>query len=116
MPPATAAHLLDPPSRLERSDQHGGRLTLRLADEVEARMDAVGEVDVSPRRRAEERRRSRREPYVCMACGIVALVALGLDDDTAHSAVQERAADQIARDRVYGAFEEPPVEQGAWSS
>ena len=41
---------------------------------------------------------------------VVALVALGLDDDAAATAVEEGAADQLAGDRVDRAVKEIPAE------
>ena len=45
--------------RLERADQHRGADALRLADDVEQRVDAVGAVDVGAARRPEQHVRAR---------------------------------------------------------
>ena len=51
---------LEAGGRLERADQHRRRLALRLGDEVEQAVDAVGEVDVGAAGRAEEDLGARR--------------------------------------------------------
>src|SRR5215207_3632434 len=43
---APSPHLGEPNGRLERADQHGAGAALRLADEVEAPVNAVGTVDI----------------------------------------------------------------------
>ena len=45
-----------------------------------------------------------------MAGGVVGLVALGLDDEAAAAFVEERAADQVAGDRVDRALEKVALE------
>ena len=107
---APGAHLLEPARRLEGADQHRRRLALGLGDEVEQAVDPVGEVDVGAARRAEEGLGPRREAGEGVAGGVVALVALGLDDRAAAPLVEEPAADQLARDLVDGALEEGRVQ------
>lgn len=63
-------------------------------------MDPVGEVDVGVAGRAEEDLGALGEADVGVAGGVVGLVALGLDDDAAAAFVEERAADEVAGDRV----------------
>src|SRR5215204_6135246 len=58
--PAPLAHRLEPGRRLERPDQHGAGAALRLADEVQAPVDAVGAVDIGIARRSEHDGVSRR--------------------------------------------------------
>ncbi len=70
----------EPGGRLEGPDQHRGGVALRLGDEVEQAVDAVGEVDVGSPGRAEEGLRARRQADEGVAGRVVALVALGLDD------------------------------------
>ncbi len=113
--PAAAAHEVDPPGRLERADEDRGGAALGLADGVQQAVDAVGEVDVGAARRAEERRGARREPDVGVARRVVALVALGLDDHSAHAVDQELTADEVARDLVHRPLEEGRA-QGAHRS
>ena len=48
--PRRAPHRLQAGGRLERPDQHRGRLALGFGDEVEQAVDAVGEVDVGAAR------------------------------------------------------------------
>lgn len=45
-----------------------------------------------------------------MAGGVVGLVALGLDDDAAAAFIEERAADEVAGDRVDRAIKEVALE------
>ena len=104
--PAALAHAVDPPGRLERADQHRGGGAVGLADGVEHAVDAVGEIDVGMAGRAEDRRRARRQPDVGVAGGVVALVALALDDHPADAVDAELAADQLASDLVHRAVEE----------
>ncbi len=103
---APRPHRLELSGRLERPDQHRRRLALGLGDEVEQRVDAVGEVDVGAAGWAEEDLGAIGETDVGVAGGIVALVALGLDDDPAAAREEEPAADQLAGDQVNRAIEE----------
>src|SRR4051794_41378579 len=59
---APAPHRLEARRRLDRPDQHGAGAALRLADEVQAPMDAVGAVDIGVARRAEHHGIARRLP------------------------------------------------------
>ena len=108
---ATAvAHRFDPPARLERADQDGGGLALRLGDRVQQAVDAVGEVDVGRARRAPEDLAAGSRAAVGVAGGVVAVIALGLDDRAADAVVAQRAADQVAGDVMDRAREEALVE------
>lgn len=69
-------------------------------------MDPVGEVDVGAPGRAEEDPGSLGEADEGVAGGVVALVALGLDDRAAAALEEQPAADQLAGDLVDGALEE----------
>ena len=71
------------------------------ADEVEQAVDAVGEVDVGAAGRAEEDLGAVGEADVGVAGGVVALVALGLDDGAADSR-RRRAGSRSARGRRRG--------------
>ncbi len=73
-------------------------------------MDPVGEVHVGVSGRPEQRRGSLRQPDIRVAGGIVALVALALDDHPADAVEQQRAADQVAGDVVDRAIEEAGVQ------
>ena len=95
-----------PVGRLEGADQDRRRLALGFADGVEQAVDPVGEVDVGAAGRAEEDLGARGEADVGVAGGIVAVVALGLDDRAAAAPVEEPAADQLAGDLVDRAVEE----------
>jgi hypothetical protein len=73
-------------------------------------VDPVGEVDVGDARRPEEDPGALGEADVSVAGGVVGLVALRLDDDSAAALVEEGAADQLAGDRVDRAVVEVPAE------
>jgi hypothetical protein len=73
-------------------------------------VDAVREVDVGTTRRPEQDLGPRGEPDVGVTGGIVALVALGLDDGAAAAFEEEPAADQLTGDVVDRALEERPLE------
>ena len=73
-------------------------------------MDPVGEVDVGEAGRAEEDAGPLGQADIGVAGGVVGVVALGLDDDAAATAVEEGAADQLAGDRVDRAVEKLPAE------
>ena len=111
-PPRRLAHLRQPVGRLERPDQHRRRFALGLGDEVEQAVDPVGEVDVGAARRAEQDLGPLGEADVGVAGGVVALVALGLDDHAAAALVEEAAADQIAGHVVDRAVEELEAQPG----
>ena len=100
-----------PVGRLERPDQDRGGAALRLGDGVQQAVDAVGEVHVGAARWPEQRRRARGQADVGMTGGVVALVALRLDDHPAGAAEAELTADQIARDLVHGPLEEVRVQR-----
>jgi hypothetical protein len=99
--------------RLQRPDQDRGSLALGFGDGVEEAVDPVGEVDVGVAGRAEEDPGPLGEADIGVAGRIVGLVALGLDDGAAAAPVEERAADQVAGDRVDRAVEEVALEAGA---
>jgi hypothetical protein len=69
-------------------------------------VDAVREVHIGTAGRSEERRGAGREADVGVTGGVVALIALGLDDDPAGPTNAKLAADQLPRHRVHGAIEE----------
>lgn len=96
--------------RLERPDQHRRRIALGFGDGVQQAVDPVGEVDVGVARRPEEDLGALGQADVGVAGGIVGLVALGLDDDAAAAFVEQRAADQVAGDRVNGTVEKVALE------
>ena len=87
-----------PQRRLQRPDQHRRRAALRLADGVQQAVDPVGEVDVRAPGRAEQRRGACGEPDVGVTGGVVALIALGLDDHPA-DAVEPAARSRSGRAR-----------------
>jgi hypothetical protein len=97
-------------SRFQRPDQYRGRLTLGFGDRVEQAVDPVGEVNVGVAGRAEEDPGSLSQADVGVAGGVVGLVALGLDDDAAAAFVEERAADEVAGNRVNAAVEKVALE------
>jgi hypothetical protein len=63
--------------------------------------------------RAEEDPGPLGQPNVGVAGGVVALVALGLDDGAAAAVEEEAAADEVAADVVDGAVEEVAPEAPA---
>ncbi len=98
---AASPHLLDAGGRLQRPDQHRRRLALRFGDGVEQAVDAVGEVDVGAPRRPEEDLGAIGEADVGVAGGVVALVALGLDDRRRRR-LRRRAGSRPGRGRRRG--------------
>jgi len=62
-------------------------------------VDSVGEVDVGAAGRTEEDLGAIGEANVGVAGGVVALVALGLDDRASAAGEEEPAADQLAATR-----------------
>jgi hypothetical protein len=73
-------------------------------------VDPVGEVDVGVAGWAEEDLGALGQADVGVAGGVVRLVALGLDDDAAAAFVEQRAADQVAGDRVDRTIKEVALE------
>ena len=74
-------HERDALDRLQRANQHGGRMPLGFGDRVDQVMDAVIQIDVGKARRSIERRVAAGRPRRRMAGGIAfADVRLGLDD------------------------------------
>ncbi|MDX6604754.1 MAG: hypothetical protein QOF23_1263 [Solirubrobacterales bacterium] len=76
-------------------------------------MDPVGEVDIGAAGRSEEDAGAFGQADVGVAGGVVALVALGLDDGAAAAVEEEGAADEVAGDLVDGALEEVAPEAPA---
>lgn len=69
-------------------------------------MDPVGEVDVGPSGWAEEDLGAIGEADVGVTGGVVAVIALGLDDRAAGAGEEEPAADEVVGDGVDRAVEE----------
>jgi hypothetical protein len=88
-----------PDQRRDRSYQHRLAVTGRPGHDVEHLMDAVAQVHVADAAGAEHHRRAsgRAEPGVAREV-VGPDVGLGLDDHPGAAAVDERAADQPARD------------------
>jgi hypothetical protein len=103
---AAGSHLLDSVGRLQRPDQDCGGVALGFGYRVEEAVDSVGEVDVGSAGWAEEDPGALGQADVGVAGGVVGVVALGLDDDTATAFVEERAADQVTGDVMDRAVEE----------
>ncbi len=105
--------------RFERSDQDCCGVALGFGDCVKEAVDSVGEVDVGVAGRAEEDLGALGQAYVGVAGGVVGLVALGLDDDSAAAFVEEGAADQVAGNVVDGPVEELALqalqERSSWT-
>ena len=108
---AADRHLLEPVQRLERADQHRRPDPVLLAHGVQERVDAVGEVDVGPARRAVEHLCARRHAGVGMAGRLGEVVGLGLDDAAADALVTQVAADHLAGDLHHGAVVEGRLER-----
>src|SRR5204862_1700132 len=102
---AALLHRLDAGERLERPDQNRVRDALRLADEVETPVDAVGAVDVRVAGRAEHRRVALRPAAVAVSRRILVVVGLDLDDHAADPVDVELRADELRRDLVDTALE-----------
>ena len=100
-----------PATRFESPQQDAGADALRLADQVDAEVHAVGEVDVEVARAVRTSRRCARPAAIARGSGVVLAVGLGLDDAPAGAAEKERAADQVARDVEGGAREEGLLER-----
>src|SRR4029078_5814480 len=73
------AHPLQPVRRLERADQNRARRALRLADEVEAPVDAVGAVDVRVAGRPEHHGVPLGAAAKAVAGRVLVVVGLNLD-------------------------------------
>ena len=110
-PAAPLPHRRQSDARLERPDQHRGRVPIALGDRVQHAVDPVGDVDVGQPRRAEEDLVASGAAAEGVTGGIVAVVALGLDDHPAAITEQQGAADQLPRHPVHGAGEERGVER-----
>ena len=108
---APAAHGGEAMRRRERADQHRAGDARRLADEIEAPMDAVGAVDIGIAGRAEHDGIARGRPAKRVRRRIGVVIGLDLDDDAADAIEQERRTDQLGRDRVHAAGEEGSAEQ-----
>ena len=106
--PAPGAHRLEPLRRLERANEHRARDAFLLADEVEAPVDAVRAVHVRVTGRAEHRLVPRRTPAEAVRGGVLLVVGLDLDDDTADAVHEERRPDELGCHLVHA-----PCEKGA---
>ncbi len=103
---AALSHRFQAMGWLQGPDQDCGGIALRFGDRVEQAVDAVGEVDVGVAGRSEQDPGALGKTNVGVAGGIVGVVTLGLDDDTATSLVEKRATDQVSGDSVDRSVEE----------
>ena len=108
---ATCPHQIEAGERLERADEHRVRDSLRLADEVEAPVHAVGAVDVRATRRAEHRRVAIGAAAVAVRGRIFVVIRLDLDDPPADAVDVQLGTDQLRRHVV-----DAPVEERALQS
>src|SRR5438309_6801833 len=81
-PPAHGRKTL---GRGKRPDQHGARRAFRLANKIQAPMDAVGTIDVGVSRRTEHDRVALSGAAEAVRGGIGVMIGLDLDDDAAHA-------------------------------
>jgi len=83
---AAPSHHVDALERIERANQHRGRRSVRLGDDVHEIVNAVIEVDVRVTGDAVERLVAQRRAGRGMARGIgLPNVGLDLDDDAARA-------------------------------
>jgi len=98
--PTPTPHRSKPGGRLQFPDQHGAGRAFRLADKVQAPVDAVGPVDIGVPRRPEHHRIARRDPAKGVARGIPrAAVSLDLDDASGDARGRE-LADEHAKKAI----------------
>ena len=108
--PAPRAHRVETLGRLEGANQDRARHSLRLADEVEAPVDAVGAVDVRVAGRAEHRSVAGGPTPVAVRRRVLVVVGLDLDDRPAHAVDEERRSHELGRHLVHRAFEEASLQ------
>lgn len=103
---AAPAHEWQTGCWLERPDQDGAGRAGRLADEVQAPVNAIGAIDVGVARRAEHDRIACRRPAKAVRGRIGVMIRLDFDQPPADPIEEERRPDQVARDLVNAAAEE----------
>src|SRR5712691_3530494 len=108
---AAPAHGGKPERRRECADQDGAGDAFRLADEIEAPVDAVGAVDIGVTGRTEHHRVARGAAVEGMRRGVALVIGLDLDDDAVGTSERERRADELGRYRMNAAGEEFSAEQ-----
>src|SRR5687768_3134911 len=100
------SHHLDTGRRLERAEEDGRADAVFRADDVRAPVDAIRAVDVESSGGPEHRRVAACPASERVARGIVRLVRLRLDDDSADAVDEERPPDEVARNVARAALEE----------
>jgi hypothetical protein len=101
---AAAAHGGYAVRRLQRADQHGAGRACRLADEIDAPVDAVGAVDISKSGWAEHHEVARCGAAKRVRSRVQMVIGLDLDDDTADAVDQERCSDQVGGNLMHAAI------------
>ena len=93
MPPAVD-HCRYAGRRLQRANQYTRSVSGFAAHEIQAPMNAIGQVDICPAGRPEHDVIARRGPRIAVRRRVLPVVSLGLDDDSAHSIDQQRHPDE----------------------
>ena len=106
---SSSAHSGQAGQRLECADQHGTGRSLRLADEIQAPMDAIGAVHIGISRWAEHHRVACRRSAKAVRGGVGMMIGLDLDNAAADAAHEQRRANQVRCDFVDAAAEEAPA-------
>src|SRR5215213_4691145 len=101
---AAAAHRRQTVGRLQRADQHGAGRACRLADEIQAPVDAVGAVDIGKTRRAEHHEDARRGTAKRVRGRVQMVIGLALGDAAADAVDQKRRPDQVGGYLMYAAI------------
>src|SRR5690606_30572731 len=113
-PASTATlDLFEPLERLRGADQYPGSATLGAGDDVAAEVDPHGSIHVEVPGGQEHRRIAGVLPAEGMACRIVLVVGLGLDDAHPHTGgpdvAHELAAEQPPRGPFHGRLEKVEI-------
>ena len=110
---ATCAHVLDASDRLERADQHSGRKSALIRDDIEAPVNAVDAVDVRDSGLTEHRLVARGATDAKRGVrGVVvrSYVRFGFDDPAARFIAADRGyelhTEQLTRDHLRRARKE----------
>ena len=107
---APPAHLGQALQRLDGADQHRAGRALRLADEIQAPVDAVGAVHVGKAGRAEHHGVALGSAPEAVRRRVGVVIGLDLDDQAADVVDEQRGPDQFGGDLVDAAGEERAAE------
>ena len=106
--PPAAAHGGKALRRFDGADQDRAGRAGRLADEVQAPVDAIGPVDVDKPGRAEHDAVTLGLAAIAVGGRVGVVIGLELDDHAAHAADHQGRADQLPRHVM-----DRPVEEAA---